>query len=132
MSKRSDFRQAVEQSDRDLLLRSLDPTVTFHHPLYADPIRGKKQVGKALGIIGANRGRLEYCSESDGRSTKVLEFKIWFGELMLHGTDLLRFGNDDRIIELCISMRPYPAVRDLFRKMHAKFVEGGIDVAQNV
>jgi len=126
------FRTAVENSNRELLFNALADDVIFNHPLYDEAIKGKMQVAKTLGVIGANRGIIKYLSETNSDSVKVLEFQIHFGNLKIHGTDILKFNDKDEIIELSITMRPFPLVAKLFDLMHSKFKEAGIEVANRI
>lgn len=129
---RDTFRSAVENSNRQLLFSALANDVIFRHPLYEAPIKGKIKVAKTLGVIGANRGAIHYLSEANSDLVKMLEFHIQFGSLKIHGTDILKFNKEDEIVEISITMRPLPLVKQLFDLMHPKFKEAGIDVANTI
>lgn len=108
--------------DADLLSAQVADDAVFHSPVVHSPQAGKAKVmmyllsaAKVLGndsfsyvreIIDGNDALLEFTSEIDG--------------IKINGIDLIRFGDDGKIIDFKVMVRPVKAVNKLWEMMAAQ------------
>jgi len=110
------------------LLRSRDPQalqdlladdVVFHSPVVHTPQRGKAIV--TLYLTGAarvlNNATFRYVREIVGTHDAVLEFTTEVDGLTINGVDLIRWGDDGRIVDFKVMVRPLKAINLLHQKM---------------
>jgi SnoaL-like domain len=108
--------------DADLLSAQLADDAVFHSPVVHTPQEGKAKVmlyllsaAKVLGndsfayvreIIEGNEALLEFTSEIDG--------------IKINGIDLISFGDDGKIKDFKVMVRPLKAVNKLWEMMAAQ------------
>lgn len=108
--------------DADLLSAQLAEDAVFHSPVVHSPQEGKAKVmlyllsaAKVLGnesfayvreIVDGNDALLEFTSEIDG--------------IKINGIDLIHFGDDGKIKDFKVMVRPVKAVNKLWEMMAAQ------------
>ena len=108
--------------DADLLAAQLADDAVFHSPVVHSPQEGKAKVmlyllsaAKVLGndsfryvreIVEVNEACLEFTSEIDG--------------IHINGIDLISFGDDGKIRDFKVMVRPVKAVNKLWEMMAAQ------------
>lgn len=113
--------------DADLLSAQLTDDAVFHSPVVHSPQEGKAKVmlyllsaAKVLGndsfsyvreIVDGNDALLEFTSEIDG--------------ITINGIDLIRFGDDGKINDFKVMVRPVKAVNKLWEMMAAQLQAAG-------
>lgn len=113
--------------DADLLSAQLADDAVFHSPVVHSPQEGKAKVmlyllsaAKVLGndsfsyvreIVDGNDALLEFTSEIDG--------------ITINGIDLIRFGDDGKIKDFKVMVRPVKAVNKLLEMMAAQLQAAG-------
>ena len=108
--------------DAALLSAQIADNAVFHSPVVHSPQEGKAKVmlyllsaAKVLGnesftyvreIVDGNDALLEFTSEIDG--------------ILINGVDLIKFGDQGKIIDFKVMVRPIKAVNKLWEMMAAQ------------
>jgi hypothetical protein len=113
------WRDIARRRDRAGLDRLLADDVIFHSPVVFTPQRGKgvttAYLGAALAVLGT--GNFRYVREISGERDAVLEFEAELDGVYVNGVDLIRWGDDGRITEFKVMVRPLKAIDALRQKM---------------
>lgn len=111
----------VKSGDAAGLPDLLADDVVFHSPVVHTP-----QVGKAVtaGYLAAalrvfSDPSFRYVREWVGPHDAVLEFVLELDGIAINGVDMLRWGEDGRIVEFKVMLRPLKAVNLIHQKMAA-------------
>ncbi len=109
----------VHSRDPQALHELLADDVVFHSPVVHTP-----QVGKAITakyLIGAmhvlNNTHFRYVREIVGPRDALLEFTTELDGVHVNGVDLIRWGDDGRITDFKVLVRPLKAVTALHQQM---------------
>ncbi len=109
----------LQSRDVQALQDLLADDVVFHSPVVHTPQRGKKIT--ALYLTGAmhvlNNAHFRYEREVVGVREAVLEFVTEIDGIHINGVDLIRWGDDGRITDFKVMVRPLKAVNALHQKM---------------
>ncbi len=109
----------VRSRDAAALDALLADDVVFHSPVVHTPQRGKAITAKylhgALHVLGTAHFR--YVREIAGERDAVLEFETEIDGIHVNGIDLIRWGDDGRIVDFKVMVRPLKAVNALHQKM---------------
>ncbi|MFJ2260800.1 nuclear transport factor 2 family protein [Streptomyces sp. NPDC087844] len=117
------FRKAVEAGDHAAVVDLLAEDVVFTSPVVFKPYAGKAITSAILGAVIEVFEDFHYVREiadPDGRNL-VLVFEARVGDRALQGCDLLHFGEDGRIDDLTVMVRPLSAAQALQAAMAARF-----------
>jgi len=113
------WHQIVRSHDTAGLATLLADEVVFHSPVVHTPQRGKAIV--TLYLTGAarvlNNATFRYVREIVGTHDAVLEFTTEVDGLTINGVDLIRWGDDGRIVDFKVMVRPLKAINLLHQKM---------------
>jgi hypothetical protein len=109
------FRIAVEARDHEAVLATLHHDVVLHSPIAFEPFRSKAVVGRLLGVL------LEHVFEDFAYTDELaaeggahaLIFASRVGDKQVQGLDLLRHGDDGRILDFTVMVRPLSAAMAL-------------------
>jgi hypothetical protein len=109
---------------------SLDPSgldalladdVVFRSPAVHTPQAGKAittaYLTGALHVLGPT---LRYVEQWYGPRSAVLEFECDLDGTVVHGVDMLRWDDDDRLVEFTVMVRPYKGLQALMPRMAAE------------
>ena len=115
------WHRVAESRDPAGLDDLLDEACVFRSPAVHTPQEGKTlttaYLSAALVVLGPT---LTYRHEWWDDGSAVLEFTAELDGLTLHGIDMLRWGEDDRLIEFTVMVRPYKGLTKLMERMLAE------------
>ncbi|MFE7074351.1 nuclear transport factor 2 family protein [Streptomyces sp. NPDC057620] len=117
------FRKAVEDGDHAAVVDLLSEDVVFTSPVVFKPYAGKAITSAILGAVIEVFEDFHYVREiadPAGRDL-VLVFEARVGDRTLQGCDILHFGEDGRIDDLTVMVRPLSAAQALQAAMAARF-----------
>lgn len=99
----------------------LSDQVVFHSPVVHSP-----QVGKAITTQYLSAAfhvffneSFRYVREVVGPRDAVLEFQVEIDGIAVNGVDMLRWGDDGRIVDFKVLIRPLKAINLIHQKMGA-------------
>lgn len=109
----------MKSHDNAALWDLLDPDAVFESPVVHTPQRGRDITFKYLSSAGKVLGGAGFVYTGEWRSDNgaVLEFETKIDGIKLNGVDIIRFGNDGRIIHFKVMVRPLKAINLLHRLM---------------
>jgi len=111
----------VENPDPAILSQLIADDAVFHSPVVHTP-----QVGKPLCmmyLMGAmqvfSQGKFQYTNQWDNQNGSVLEFQAEIDGIAINGVDLVRWNDDQQIVEFKVLVRPLKGVNMIHQKMKA-------------
>ena len=115
------WHRVVETRDPDLLADLLDDDCVFCSPALHRPQEGKQlttaYLAAAMVVLGPT---LTYRHEWYDASRAVLEFTAELDGRTLHGVDMLRWDEHDRLVEFTVMVRPFTGLTTLMEHMAAQ------------
>jgi SnoaL-like domain len=118
------WHDVVESGDPALLDDLLADDVVFRSPAVFAPQPGKELTVRylrgAMAVLGPS---LRYIGEWYGPSSAVLEFEAELDGLYVHGVDMLRWGDDDRLVGFTVMVRPMRGLTKLVELMQRQLME---------
>jgi hypothetical protein len=121
------WHDIVRSRNTTLLAALLHDDVVFHSPVVHTPQRGKAIT--TLYLQGAmqvlNSEHFRYEREIVGPRDAVLEFATQIDGLYVNGVDLIHWGDDGRITDFKVMVRPLKAVNALHQKMGELLAKAG-------
>ena len=115
------WHQVVETQDPALLDDLLADDAVFRSPAVHTPQEGKEltttYLRAALMVLGPT---FAYQHQWYDDSSAILEFTAELDGLTVHGIDMIRWGDDGRITEFTVMVRPYKALQKLMELMLAQ------------
>jgi len=115
------WHEVVSTHDRDLLQSLLTDDVVFRSPVVHTPQAGRalttSYLEAAMIILGPN---LQYHRQWFGVDSAVLEFTTVVDDIEVHGVDILTWGDDDRLVDFTVIVRPHKAHTVLIERMGAE------------
>jgi hypothetical protein len=117
---RSDaFRAAVESKELSAIEEVFAEDARFRSPVVFKPYEGRDQLAVVLGAALRVFEDFAYLEQVETGDTAVLMFEARVGDKQLQGVDILRFGEDDRVAELIVMVRPMSGMHALAERMRA-------------
>ena len=118
------WHRIVETRDPALLDGLLGDECVFRSPAVHSPQEGKAittaYLGAALVVLGPT---LTYRHEWWDERSAVLEFEADLDGISLHGVDMLRWGDDGRLTEFTVMVRPFKGLTTLMEQMAAQLAD---------
>jgi SnoaL-like domain len=116
------FRSAIEAGETDGVLELFSPEVVFNSPVVFRPYHGREALGVILGAVARVFEDFRYEREigGEGPGDHALLFKARVGDRELQGCDFLHTGEDGRIDEMTVMVRPRSAMLALAEAMQAE------------
>ena len=115
------WHAVVESGDPALLDALLADDVVFRSPAVFAPQEGKDlttlYLRGAMAVLGPS---LRYVGEWYGPSSAVLEFEAELDGLYVHGVDMLRWNDDDRLTGFTVMVRPMRGLTKLIELMQSQ------------
>lgn len=115
------WHRVVDDGDQALLRDLLAEDVIFHSPVVHTPQRGKAlsmmYLSGALQILKNESFR--YVREIVGDREAVLEFTTEIDGIVINGIDLIKWNDEDKIVDFKVMVRPLKAINLLHQKMAA-------------
>lgn len=117
------FRSAVEKGDQAALEELFTEDVRLFSPVKFTPFEGRPAVLALFGVlmrtfedfryVGHFEGEASTSAEDGQEASEILLFRATVNGRAIHGIDLLQFGQDGRIKEFTVMVRPMSAVQAL-------------------
>jgi hypothetical protein len=110
-------------STRDVggLAALLADNAVFHSPVVHSPQVGKaltqRYLAAAFGVFGNDS--FHYVREVVSNRDAVLEFQVEIDGVSVNGVDMIKWGEDGKIIEFKVMIRPLKAINLIHQKMAA-------------
>jgi hypothetical protein len=114
------FRAAVESGDIEQIRALLAPAVTFRSPAVHAPYEGRDTVGVILAAVIEVFEDFRYVAEVRDGLAEVLRFHARVGDREVDGVDLVSYGDDGRVHELTVMIRPLSALTAVKDAMGAR------------
>ena len=127
------WHRAMKSKDGETWDELLDEEVVFYSPVVFTPQKGKKitmmYLMAATSVFGSAdvdsestrdaqiESKFRYVNEIIGENSAVLEFESEIDGTYINGADLLRWDEDDKLVEVKVMVRPLQAVNMLHQKM---------------
>ena len=116
-----EWHRIVRERDVDALDRLLADDVVFHSPVVHTPQRGRPlttmYLAAAVMVLGNETFR--YVREIIGEREAALEFVVTVDAIEINGIDLIRWNEEDRIVDFKVWLRPLKAINLVQAKMGA-------------
>ncbi|WP_205696291.1 nuclear transport factor 2 family protein [Conexibacter sp. SYSU D00693] len=117
------FRAAVEARDLDRVAELFHEDVLFHSPFAHRPFEGKDAATAVVRAVMSVFEDFTYTDELEGDEASGLVFRAKVDDKRLQGLDLIRTGDDGRIIEFTVMIRPANALMAVGQAMAPKVAE---------
>ncbi|GAA4562576.1 nuclear transport factor 2 family protein [Planotetraspora kaengkrachanensis] len=129
------FRAAVDERDLAALTDLFSEDIRLYSPVKYRPFEGRAAVLDLFKVlfrtfedfryIGHHTGASETSADGVESPSEVLLFRAVAGGKQIHGIDLLHMGDDGRIREITVMVRPQSAVQALGEAVLAGLTAGG-------
>ena len=129
------WHRAMKSKEAGLWEELLAEDVVFHSPVVFTPQEGKKvtmmYLMAATGVFGSadampestgdaqTESKFRYVNEIVGENSALLEFESEIDGTYINGVDLLKWDENNKLIEVKVMVRPLQAVNMLHQKMKA-------------
>ncbi len=115
------WHEIVTTRDRELLQSLLSDDVVFRSPAVHTPQAGRAlttmYLEAALVVLAPN---LQYHREWFGPDSAVLEFTTVVDDVEVHGVDIMTWGDDDRLVDFAVMVRPQKGLAKVIERMGAE------------
>jgi len=115
------WHEVVRTGDLELLQSLLSDEVVFRSPAVHAPQAGRAlttmYLEAALVVLGPN---LQYHRQWFGPDSAVLEFTTVVDDVEMHGVDIMTWGDDDRLVDFTVMVRPQKGLTTLIERMGAE------------
>jgi hypothetical protein len=114
------WHQIIADSNPARLDEILDPDCVFLSPVVHSPQKGRELTRLYLtGAMAVFNDSFEYVKEVVTDQHAVLEFNCEVDGIVINGVDIITFGDDGKIVEFKVMVRPLKAINMLHGKMRA-------------
>ncbi|GAB3307006.1 nuclear transport factor 2 family protein [Epidermidibacterium keratini] len=120
-----EFQRAVEADDQEAIQALLADDVVFRSPAVHTPYRGKAATSVILAAVGQVFEDFRYTAAVEQDGLSVLVFEAHVGEFELEGADFIRVGDDGKIVDLRVMIRPLKGLNAVVEGM-AKAIPGAM------
>jgi SnoaL-like domain len=134
------FRAAIEQGDLALLDELFADDIRLYSLAVLKPIQDKKMILGLFDVlfrvfedfryVAQYTGLAETSADGTEAPSEVLIFRGTVGGTEIHGMDQLYFGDDGRVKEFTVMVRPLSAAQALSEAVLAGLAESGLVPAQ--
>jgi SnoaL-like domain len=111
------FKKAAENKDFSGAEELFSPDVVFRSPAVYEPYEGLDALGVLLRNVAEVFEDFRYVDQVETGDTAVLVFEARVGDKELNGVDILRFGEDGRIVDMTVMVRPFSGLQALLEEM---------------
>ena len=115
------WHRLARERDAKGLWELIAEDATFHSPVVHTPQRGRQLTYAYLYAafqVFMNES-FHYVRELVGDRDAVLEFQVEIDGIVVNGVDMIRWNEDDRIVDFKVMLRPLKAVNLIHQKMAA-------------
>jgi len=120
------WHEFIETLNANILDEILAENVKFHSPFVWKPKEGKMMTKAILIAASQTFQDFRYVREIAENNNFMLEFQAKVGELTLRGVDIIALGDDGKIIDFEVMIRPANALQSLGMEMTRKLSEKGL------
>ncbi len=119
------WHHLVQSNDPRGLPDLLAEDAVFHSPVVHTPQVGR---GRTAGYLQAAfhvffNSSFRYVRQVVGERDAVLEFETVIDGITVNGVDMIRWGDDGRIVDFKVMLRPLKAVNIVHQKMAAMLAQ---------
>jgi hypothetical protein len=125
------FHRMVRERDFSQLEDLVAEDAVFHSPIVHSPQVGKKltmlYLQAAYGVFGkpsegdagsgGGASKFHYVREVVGERDAVLEFVTEMDGIVVNGVDMIRWNDDDKIVDFKVMVRPLKAINHVHAMM---------------
>ncbi|MBK5109973.1 MAG: nuclear transport factor 2 family protein [Thermoleophilia bacterium] len=123
------FRAAAESKDFDAADDLFATEVVFNSPFVFRPYQGLDALKILLGNVIEVLEDFRYIAHTETGDSATLVFEAAVGDRLLQGVDVLRFGEDGKIAEMSVMIRPMSGLQAVGEKMSERMAAAGIEPA---
>lgn len=123
------FRAAAESKDFDAADDLFATEVVFNSPFVFRPYQGLDALKILLGNVIEVLEDFRYTAHTETGDSATLVFEAAVGDRLLQGVDVLRFGEDGKIAEMSVMIRPMSGLQAVGEKMSERMAAAGIEPA---
>jgi hypothetical protein len=120
------FRRAAEAKDFSKLEELFADDVVFRSPVVFKPYEGREALAVLLGAVSQVLEDFRYADQVETGDSAVLVFAARVGDREVDGVDILRFGEDGRVREMMVMVRPMSGMHALAEAMRERLAEAGV------
>lgn len=102
------FQEAFAARDFGAMRELLHPDVVLHSPILSTPFEGREAVLDLFEVITVTLEDVRFVVDIGEGDTHFFSFHARVGRTEMQGGDLVRVGDDGRIVEFTIFFRPLP------------------------
>jgi ketosteroid isomerase-like protein len=104
------FRDAFVARDIDAMRELLDPDVVLKSPIVTTPFAGREAVLELFEVIGETLEEIHYVADMADGDLRFMSWQTRIGKTEMQGADILRVGEDGRIVEFTVFFRPLKGI----------------------
>lgn len=120
------WHEFIETLNENILDGILAEDVKFHSPFVWKPKEGKMMTKAILVAASQTFQNFRYIREIAENNNFMLEFEAQVGDFTLRGVDIIALGDDGKIIDFEVMVRPANALQTLGMEMTRKLSEKGL------
>ncbi|MCD9188513.1 MAG: hypothetical protein LUM44_18995 [Pyrinomonadaceae bacterium] len=120
------WHEFIETLNENILDGILAEEVKFHSPFVWKPKEGKTMTKAILVAASQTFQNFRYVREIAENKNFMLEFEAQIGDFTLRGVDIIALGDDGKIIDFEVMVRPANALQTLGMEMTRKLSEKGL------
>jgi ketosteroid isomerase-like protein len=100
------YRAAWQTRDLNAWAEALDVDVVMYSPVFKTPFRGREAAVELFGVLFEALGEVRITDEFVSGDSHAFFWRADAGGRWIEGTDLLRRGEDGKIVEITVMVRP--------------------------
>ena len=120
------FKSAVESGDPAQMEAALAEDVVFRSPVVYKPYEGREATMAVLRAVFQVFEDFAYLDAAEGERSAMLIFRARAGDKEVEGLDHLTFGDDGRVTELRVMVRPMSGLYALADTMRRQLEAMGV------
>jgi hypothetical protein len=120
------FRAAAEAKDFEAGRQLFADDVVFRSPFVHRPYEGIEALTFVLGHVVKVLENFRYVAHVENGDTAVLMFEAETNGKQLQGVDILKFGDEDRITEMTVMIRPMSGLTAVGEEMGRRIEASGV------
>ena len=119
------FREAAEAKDFSQVDELFAEDAVFRSPVVYKPYEGRDAIKVLLGAIVQVFENFRYLEHVEAGDVAVLMFEATVGDREVQGVDILRFGDDARIVQMTVMLRPASGLMAVGERMKQLLEQAG-------
>lgn len=119
------FKAAAEAKDFSKIDELFTEDVVFRSPVVFKPYEGIEALRLLLSNVAVVFEDFRYTDQVESNHSAVLVFEAKIGDRELEGADFLRFGEDGKVNEMFVMIRPLSGAMALAEEMKKRLEAAG-------